>query len=129
MTAVVEAELGPLRYRFEARGGHAWIYYGGRVSTVDIARTWLGQIDDFLLEHGLARVIWDSRQAEGHPPDVRTVIWEWLTAARVLKASAILAESEMLRVSANLSSMSSGLKLRSFGDADAAHEWLMAQRI
>ncbi len=118
-------ELGRLRYHAIPRLGYLLIRYAGQVESVKIAERWFQHIDGTLERNMLTRVLWDSRPAAGHPPAVRARIWEWLEEARVLQRSAILVESEMLRLSANLSGLSGSLSLKAFRDFDQAEQWLL----
>lgn len=122
----VEYEIGRLRYFFRVRDGFLQIRYFGEVDSVETAAKWLEHIEQTLREHGRSRVLWDSRPALPLPNDVRTHIWEWFGSSEVLRASAIVVESELLRISANLSVTGSTLVLRAFGDEDEATAWLRA---
>ena len=128
MTAVLgDAELltiGPLQYRAVVNDTYLLVQYSGMVATVEVADEWLATLDGLLRRHGVDTILWDSRPADPHPSSVRSRIWTWLEAAQVLKCSAIIVESEMLRLSANLSSTGRTLKLRAFVSFDAAHLWL-----
>lgn len=100
------------------------VRYEGQVSTVNIAGRWLEDLDGALSKTGLDQILWDSRAAKGHPPEVRDRIWEWLEQARVLKRSAILVQSEMLRLSANLGSIGGKPVVRAFREFHDAIAWL-----
>lgn len=116
--------IGPLQYRAAVKDAYLLVQYSGKVATCEVADEWLAALDDLLLRHDVDTVLWDSRPADPHPSSVRSRIWTWLEAARVLKRSAIIVESEMLRLSANLSSTGRTLKLRAFVSFDDAHRWL-----
>lgn len=102
------------------------LWYSGQVASLDIAQTWFDDLDQELAAACLEQVLWDSRPADGHPPAVRDAIWNWLEHGKVLKRSAILVESEMLRVSANLSAVGGRLCLRAFYSLEDAEAWLAA---
>ncbi len=124
----IEERIGTLRFTATPEHDHVRVWYGGQVSTIAIAEAWLARVDALLQASGLSRVLWESRDADGHPPDVRDHIWDWLCAARYVKASAIVVNSELLRTSANLSSHS-GLRIRAFNAESDALSWLRRQPV
>ncbi len=119
-----EHRIGELVYRTARREWGLVVRYTGRVGDIDTAERWFEAIEEELLAGGFSQVLWDSRDAETLPPDARDRIWAWLEEARVLQRSAILVRSEMLRLSANLSSVGGRLKLRAFHDLGEAEAWL-----
>lgn len=125
--STVSRDLGPLQYTAERGPDFLLVHYRGRVATLEVADQWLSEIDQLLVDFALSRVLWDSRDADPHPPVVRERIWTWLQEARVLKASSIVVNSEMLQTSANLSAVGGHLRIRSFQSRDAAADWLRKQ--
>ncbi|MEO1481779.1 MAG: hypothetical protein AAFU77_06705 [Myxococcota bacterium] len=123
----MEMQIGPLRY--SVRRGEDWLEvdYTGQVADLSIAQQWMTALDLELQRSQVEKILWDSRGAEPHPSEVRTSIWEWLKAARYLKVSAILVESKLLRVTANMSAVSSNIPVKSFHSRVEAAEWLRAQ--
>lgn len=121
--------IGQLRYRLRAEASYAVVTYEGSPDTITVADAWQRDIDAFLRASQLSRVVWDSRAADPLIPAVRAHIWAWLTRAEVVKASAIIVKSELLRVSGNMSSVGGHLRLRSFHTFENAVEWLLQQRI
>lgn len=124
---IAEQRIGQLRYWLRPDVGYLYVRYAGQVGDLATADAWLAELDRCLRQYGLARVVWESRPAQGHPPDVRTRIWDWLRQAEVVSVSAIVVHSEMLRLSANLSTVGSGLRLRAFDSPEAAAQWVVAQ--
>lgn len=125
--SLISRDLGPLQYTAERTDEFMVVHYRGQVATLDVADRWLGELDQLLADYGLVRILWDSRDAQPHPPEVRTRIWEWLQEGRILKASAIVVRSEMLQTSANLSAVGGRLRLRSFLAREDAAQWLTKQ--
>ncbi|MEM9190381.1 MAG: hypothetical protein AAGF12_14445 [Myxococcota bacterium] len=121
---VAARKLPPLVYQVLPRPRYLLVRYSGRVETGEIARSWFRQLESLLLDHSVDQILWDSRPAKPHPAEVRTMIWDWLEGGRVLKRSAILVESEMLRLSANLSAVGGTLRLQAFHRFDEAERWL-----
>lgn len=119
--------VGALRYRMTAEAGYVLVVYEGAPATIAEADVWQRDVDSFLRATNLTRVIWDSRPGSPLSREVRAHIWAWLERAEVVKASAIVVNSELLRVSGNMSSVSRGLRLRSFHDFQDAAVWLLRQ--
>lgn len=117
--------IGPLHYHAVVRPKYLLVRYEGQVETVAIAEQWFEHLDGLLREHALSRILWDSRPALGHPPEVRARIWAWLEAAEVLKRSSIVVQSDMLRLSANLTGLGGTLALKAFADFEDAERWLV----
>ncbi|MCU0683408.1 MAG: hypothetical protein MUF34_14405 [Polyangiaceae bacterium] len=120
--------IGSLRYSLRAEPGYALLVYEGAPATITAADVWQRDIDAFLRACHLTRVLWDSRNADPLPPPVRAHTWAWLTRAEVVKVSAIVVRSELLRISGNMSSVGGQLRLRSFHELGEAVEWLLRQR-
>ncbi len=116
--------LGKLRYDAQPGPGYLRVEFEGEIDSVELADDWLEHIEDVLSEHGLARILWDSRPAMPFPSDVRAHFWAWLESSSLVRASAVLMHSEMLRVSANLSAVSRKLVLKAFTEPDVAIAWL-----
>lgn len=121
---VAERQIEALRYWVEPQSGFALVRYSGQVDSVETATQWCTDLEIFLGAHTLERVLWDSRPAEPLLPEVRACIWKWLESGRVLRRSAILANSELIRLSANLSSFGGNVKVRAFGELEEATVWL-----
>ncbi len=117
-------EIGRLRYRLAPAATYLLVHYDGQVGNLDTAQTWFAHLEAVLQERGLTQILWDSRDAEGHPPPVRARIWEWLEEARVLKRSAIVVHSDLLRLSANLSGVGGKIRIKAFPDFETAALWL-----
>jgi len=122
--ARAEHHIGELRYDMQPGPGYLRIEYAGEVDSIATADAWIEHIEATLREHGLEKVLWDSRPAMQLPTEVRAHIWAWLERREVVKVSAILVHSELLRVSANLSGMGTKLVLKAFGEPDVAIGWL-----
>lgn len=116
--------IGALRYDLQPGPGYLRIEFAGDVDSIATADAWIEHIEAALRDHDLSKVLWDSRPANQLPTDVRAHIWAWLERGEIVKASAILVHSELLRVSANLSGMGTKLVLKSFGQPDEAIGWL-----
>ncbi len=85
-------------------------------------------INSALIASGLKAVLFDSRACPAPIPAVRAVYWEWTTSKTYHDRVAILAVSEMTRVSGNMTAISVDAPLRSFGDEADAVKWLLRKR-
>lgn len=119
--------VGKLRYGFWAKAGYGLIVAEGVAETVPVTTAFHRDIEIFLRSSGLTRVVWDSRRIEPPPPAVRAYNWAWFEHTDLINAAAIVVNSELLRVSGNMRSLSRHLRLRSFNDSDEAVRWLLQQ--
>jgi hypothetical protein len=119
--------VGKLRYGFWAKAGYALIAPEGVAETIAVTDVFHRDVEAFLRHSGLTRVVWDSRRVEPPPPAVRVHRWAWFERTELIKAAAIVVNSELLRVSGNMHSLSRQLPLRSFNDLDEAVRWLLRQ--
>jgi hypothetical protein len=119
--------VGKLRYGFWAKAGYGLIVAEGVAETVAITNAFHRDVEAFLRSSGLTRVVWDSRRIEPPPPAVRAYNWSWFERTELVKAAAIVVNSELIRVSGNMRSLSRQLRLRSFNDPDEAVRWLLQQ--
>jgi hypothetical protein len=119
--------VGKLRYGLWAKTGYGLIVAEGVAETIAVADTFHHDVEAFLRSAGLTRVVWDSRRLDHPPPAVRTHSWSWFENTKLIKAMALVVNSELLRVSGNMRSLSRHLKLRSFNDPDEAVLWLLRQ--
>ncbi|MEM9069137.1 MAG: hypothetical protein AAGE52_11555 [Myxococcota bacterium] len=126
LAGIATQEIRDLRYQVLPRNYGLLVRYEGRVSDIATAEEWFHALDTELTGRRVSQILWDSRPAKAHPPEVRKRIWEWLEEARVLKRSAILVDSEMLRLSANLSAVGGKVRIRAFHDFAEAEGWLRA---
>jgi hypothetical protein len=128
-TADGRKTIGSLRYSLRAKPGYASLVYEGTPATISAADVWQRDIEAFLRASRLTHLLCDSRNADPLPPPVRGHIWAWLTRAEVVKVSAIVVTSELLRISGNMSSVGRQLRLRSFHELDEAVAWLLRQGV
>ncbi len=89
-----------------------------RVTTVAHARGVCAAIDTALRGAGCKVVLFDTRDTEPPPEDVRTTMWEWVQAEAHHDRCAIVVKSEMTRVRGNMTARSLKARLRSFDDVE-----------
>ena len=95
------------------------------IRTLERAAQVCQAIDDALLRGKVDRVLFDTRETEAPAEDVRTAMWEWVSARRHHCRCAIVAQSELTQVSGNMTARSFKAPLRSFGDLEEAERWLL----
>lgn len=120
--------LGEMRFWLQPRADYLYVRWAGQVDGIETADAWLTAIDDALRANNLFRILWEARPARVHGPEVRERIWGWMAQAEVVKVSSVVVNSELLRVSVNLSRVASGVRLRAFETVDDAETWLKRQR-
>lgn len=94
-----------------------------RLSVEDV-RGRLATVDGLLRRHGLRTVIFDSRRTEGACKEARAIWWAWLERGECHDRVAVVADSEMVRVSGNLTALSKKVSFRSFETMDDAVAWV-----
>ena len=118
-------QIGDLVYTMKPCRGYVLVCYQGQPNDAASAGWWMDHVEAFLRARKRDRVLWDSRGAGVNPPEARDAIWARLRDSDVLKCSAILVESQMLRTRTNIGSLSRKREIiRSFHDLDEAIEWL-----
>jgi len=75
-------------------------------------------------EHGLKRVLVDQRGTGAQREDVREQFWGWMVEPGRLDAIALVLDSELAGVEANMTAISRHLKLRAFTDRLEAEQWV-----
>lgn len=96
------------------------------IPTLERAQEVLAAIDATLIRGGVDRVLFDTRETAPPPDELRPVMWEWVHARKHHQRCAIVASSEMRRISGNMTARSMQAPLRSFADFDEALRWLLS---
>lgn len=120
--------LGEMRFWLQPRADYLYVRWAGQVEDLDTANAWLAEISNALRANALFRILWEARPARVHGPEVRERLWEWMGQAEIVKVSSVVVNSELLRVSVNLSRVASGVRLRAFETVEDAETWLKRQR-
>jgi hypothetical protein len=92
--------------------------------TCDDVRARLRSVDALLQKHELRAVIFDSRHTDGPSGEARTMWWNWLERGEFHDRVAVVANSEMVRVSGNLTALSKKVAFRSFETMEDAAAWV-----
>lgn len=110
----------------EAHDDHLLVVQEGALASVPEAEALQERIEAHLDAHGLAsgcrRVVFDNRKTTAHADEVRESMFQWAT--RTFDRVALLLESDMVGVRANMDALSRGAKLRAFHSLPEAIAWL-----
>lgn len=117
-------EIGLLRYQRASLRDYLLLRYWGSVADAATADAWLADLEQALAQSGLSQILWDSTKAEPHSKDVRARILQWAKTTAALRRSAIVVQSDMLRLSANLSGLDQSVTVRGFATIAEADAWL-----
>ena len=110
-------------FEITSQGDHALIHQTGRLANVADARKMQREIVERCLEWGVRRAVFDNRATIAPDDEVRELMWEWLVDVD-LERVALLLESPMAVVRANMTALAKGLKVRAFAELDEARAWL-----
>jgi hypothetical protein len=75
---------------------------------------------------GTRRVLFDNRQTLAPEEAVRDMVWAWIRDPTQLERVALLLESSMGVVRANMTAVSQRIRLRAFNSFEEARAWLIA---
>ena len=104
------------------QGDHLVVVQEGALKSVTEAEALQERVESQCQAAGCRRIVFDNRKTTAHTDDVRTAMFEW--ASTTFDRVALLLESEMMGVRANMEALSRGAKLRAFHDLAEAVAWL-----
>jgi hypothetical protein len=87
-----------------------------------------GSIERALVEHGVHKLVFDMRGVQEHIEDVRDAMWAWAARGEKVQAVALLIESELSRIRANMTALGRSARVRAFGAPLQAEMWLVKAR-
>lgn len=94
----------------------------GALESVPQAEALQKRVESRCEQAGCRRVVFDNRKTTAHEDHVRAAMFEW--ASTHFDKVALLLESDMIGVRANMEALSRGAKLRAFHDLGEAVAWL-----
>jgi hypothetical protein len=106
----------------EVHEDHLIVVQEGALESVPQAEALQQRVESRCQEVGCRRVVFDNRKTTAHPDDVRAAMFDWATTH--FEKVALLLESDMIGVRANMEALSRGAKLRAFHDLAEAVAWL-----
>ena len=89
------------------------------------ARAVQRSIESELVEHGFQKVLFDMRHVDEHDDEVREEMWAWAEKSPHFHALALLIESELSRIRANMTAVGRKARVRAFGSPLQAEMWLV----
>jgi hypothetical protein len=111
-------------FELDARGGVLIARQRRPIEDLADARRAQQQLDDALEGTGARRAVFDRRGQGDHDPEVREAMWSWLSQGGRLDAVALVLDSELARVRANMTAISRHVKLKAFIDPEEAEQWV-----
>lgn len=116
------------RYRTDVRLENEYVLLKhSDLPSVAVAEVLQRAIEQLLKKSGFAALLVDTTEMEAPPADARDAMWAWCEARPHIRV-AILVQSELKRITANMDAVSRRVNIRSFHDRDDAVRWLMLRR-
>ena len=112
------------QFTIEARGNHLLVEQSGCLQSKLEATALQDAVLAACRAHRVRRVIFDNRQSLVPPEEVRDLMWRWVGDPAHLERVALVLESTMASVRANMTAVSHGVRLRSFTTVDDARAWI-----
>ena len=112
----------------EAREGYLFVRQRGVLDSVAEAQRVQQKIERALREHGVQLVMFDNRSTGEPAPEARESMWNWCRDCPLVERVALLLESDLTLVRANMTALGKRTQLRSFSDEALATEWLLKRR-
>lgn len=114
--------MPPASTHIELRKGYVLVVMYGRLESLAQALREQREVARVCASRGDRRVLFDNRHTEAPAEDVRNAMFEW---AGTFERSAILLQSEMGAVRANMWAVAHKLDVRAFASEEAAERWLL----
>jgi len=115
------------RYSIEAFAAYIIVRQEGTLDSPISMRKMQGEIDQTCKTRGVTRVLFDNRHTGVHGDEIRAGMWAWVKGAGFSRI-ALLLESEMAVVRANMDALSRRTHLRAFSREPDAVAWLRETR-
>lgn len=100
----------------------------GVLGSVDEARRVQQLLERALHNAGHGLVLFDNRLTGEPESEARESMWAWSRDCTVVERVALLLESDLSLVRANMTALSKRSPVRSFSDEDEARTWLLKRR-
>lgn len=125
---VTDPRSGPFRCEVETREGYVLARQSGKLQTVDEARQVQQAVERALEKAGHGLLLFDNRLTGEPGNDARESMWAWCRDCSFVKRVAILLESDLSLVRANMTAVGKRSPVRSFDTEEAALAWLLASQ-
>jgi hypothetical protein len=113
------------RFEITVAPGHVVVWQSGRLASLDEARALQKAVRSRCLRAGVRRALFDNRQTLAPEEAIRDLIWAWVRDPADFERVALLLESSMGVVRANMTAVSQKVRLRAFTSFEEARQWLL----
>jgi hypothetical protein len=113
-------------FTVENRGDHLWIAQEGALEDLAQAERMQREIEAHAERTACQLVLFDNRNTDVVSNEIRRSMFDWVTTQ--FDRAALLLQSDLAVVRANMDSLARGAKLRAFDNALEAVDWLRASR-
>lgn len=107
----------------EPRENYLFIWHGRAARDAQELKPVLRGMAQMLMHNHVQRILFDSRDSDYTPPEVQTLLWNWLENAQLEKVGTLV-ESKNLAVSLRMTGLSKKIVMRAFDRMSTAEAWM-----
>lgn len=107
----------------EPREKYLFIWHGRAARDAQELKPVLRGMDQMLIHNHVKRILFDSRDSNYTPPEVQTLLWNWLENAKLEKVGTLV-DSKNLAVSLRMTGLSKKIVMRAFDRMSVAEAWM-----
>lgn len=111
-------------YTIEARGDHIHVHQRGGFSTQAQVVTFQRDLERALVEADTSCALFDNRETDAVPEELRALMWSWLSQTPALDRAALLLNSVRVSRRTNRTAERNRVRVQAFDDIEAALAWL-----
>jgi hypothetical protein len=125
---VSDPRAGLHRFEIEARDGYLLVRCRGVMGSVEEAKRVQETIEPELQRAGHGLVLFDNRLTGDPATEAREAMWAWCRDCALVERVALLLESDLNLVRANMTALGKRSPVRSFNEETEASAWLLKRR-
>jgi hypothetical protein len=125
---LTDPRTGAIACEVESREGYVVARLTGSMRSVGDAHQVQQKIERALRSSGHALLLMDNRLTGVPAVEARESMWAWCHDSPLIERAALLLESELSLVRANMTAVGKRTPLRSFGREDEAVAWLIDRK-
>ena len=125
---MTDPRVGPFRCDVEKREGYVLARQSGKLETVEEAQKVQQMLERTLEQTGHGLVLFDNRLTGDPDTAARDSMWAWCRDCPHVERVALLLESDLTLVRANMTAVGKRSPVRSFNAEEAAVTWLLEKR-